>query len=154
MNRKEWHNRKGRSSKWINKTVRLAIYHRDNFRCVYCFQPKLKDYNGETLTLDHIVPRSKGGSDLPTNLVTACVGCNSSRQQRSHGANVMRRLQRHLDRPLNMEVGKVLRELCKLVKPENPAPLSEYLEERSAVQCLICGGHHMLLECPHRPETD
>lgn len=119
MNRKEWSSRKGRSSKWITPMLRLAIYHRDGFRCVYCRKPRLKNYSGENLSLDHVVPRSAGGTDDPTNLVTCCRSCNSSRQRRPHGANVMRRLQRHLDKPLNLEVGKVLWDFKRMTIPDD-----------------------------------
>ena len=64
---------------WIHKAVRLAIYLRDGFTCVYC----LRDLHGADpfdVTLDHLVPRSKGGTHETTNLVTACRSCNSSRQ--------------------------------------------------------------------------
>lgn len=39
--------------------------------CVYCGDP--------AQTLDHIVPRSKGGPDSPDNLVPACQRCNSAK---------------------------------------------------------------------------
>lgn len=32
--------------------------------------------SGEQLTLDHIIPRSRGGEETWENLVTACVRCN------------------------------------------------------------------------------
>lgn len=32
-----------------------------------------------TLTLDHVIPQSKGGKDSWTNLVTACKKCNSEK---------------------------------------------------------------------------
>lgn len=57
---------------WIRKCLRLAIHMRDHGRCVYC-------EGSDKLTLDHLKPASKGGSNEPRNLVTACVACNSSR---------------------------------------------------------------------------
>ena len=48
---------------------RQRIFELDQFECVYCGR------NGQ-LTLDHLLPRSKGGSDDDTNLVTACLTCN------------------------------------------------------------------------------
>lgn len=41
--------------------------------CVYC------DATGVPLNLDHVVARSRGGSDRPSNLVPACVGCNRAK---------------------------------------------------------------------------
>lgn len=49
-----------------------VIYHRDNHRCLYCGVqlPAVK------LTLDHVVPRSKGGPTSFENCATACEPCN------------------------------------------------------------------------------
>jgi 5-methylcytosine-specific restriction endonuclease McrA len=43
--------------------------------CTYCGDP--------ATTRDHIVPRSRGGSDDPSNLTPACLGCNASKQDRT-----------------------------------------------------------------------
>ena len=67
------------SGSWIHKAVRLAIYLRDGFTCVYCLRD-LHDTNPFDVTLDHLIPRSLGGTHETTNLVTACRSCNSSRQ--------------------------------------------------------------------------
>ena len=67
-------NRNG--SNWIRKDLRLAIYLRDNMTCVFC----KTHADNTTLTLDHVVSRSEGGSNGTPNLVTACRSCNSSRQ--------------------------------------------------------------------------
>lgn len=51
---------------------RVAILRRDRFRCRYCGAEP-----GESgLHVDHVHPRSKGGSDHHLNLVTACERCN------------------------------------------------------------------------------
>jgi hypothetical protein len=71
----------GRGSKWITPVKRLAIYLRDEFRCVYCGRD-LHDAHPRELTLDHLTPRCKGGSNEHTNLITACLNCNSRRQHR------------------------------------------------------------------------
>ena len=73
----------GQGSKWIAKSTRLAIYLRDGMSCVYCGHAVEE---GERLTLDHIRPASKGGQNSPTNLVTACLHCNSARGNRSLAA--------------------------------------------------------------------
>jgi len=49
---------------------RHNIFKRDNGQCQYCGTTK-------DLTLDHVIPRSKGGKSTWTNLVTACKKCNS-----------------------------------------------------------------------------
>ena len=49
---------------------RRAIFYRDDFVCQYC------GTRGKTLTLDHIIPRSRGGAHEWDNVVSACVQCN------------------------------------------------------------------------------
>jgi 5-methylcytosine-specific restriction endonuclease McrA len=58
---------------------RLRLYMRDKFRCQYCGEKKPV---GE-LTLDHILPRSRGGDNSPVNVVTACVPCNNRKSDRT-----------------------------------------------------------------------
>lgn len=67
---------------WISKHKRLAIYLRDGFLCCYCGSD-LHDAKPSDINLDHIKPRSKGGSNSETNLITACKSCNSQRQAKS-----------------------------------------------------------------------
>ena len=54
--------------------TRENVYRRDNFECVYC-----GNSNQRTLTLDHVIPQSKGGKDSWDNLVTACRQCNGEK---------------------------------------------------------------------------
>jgi 5-methylcytosine-specific restriction endonuclease McrA len=54
--------------------TRENIYRRDNFECVYCGCSTQK-----LLTLDHVIPQSKGGKNTWDNLVTACKPCNSEK---------------------------------------------------------------------------
>ena len=65
---------------WIRQEKRLAIYLRDGLACAWC-SASIED--GTTLSLDHLTPHSKGGSNRESNLVTACSRCNSSRGNRS-----------------------------------------------------------------------
>ena len=58
---------------------RLRIYMRDKFRCQYCGEKK----PASELTLDHILPRSRGGDNSPVNIVTACVPCNNRKSDRT-----------------------------------------------------------------------
>ena len=52
------------------KISRRALFARDGWRCVYC------GHSGGRLTLDHVVPRSKGGESIWENVVTSCAPCN------------------------------------------------------------------------------
>lgn len=66
----------------IRKDLRLAIYLRDRFQCVYC----LEDLHGAApfdVSLDHLKCQADGGDNSPGNLVTACRGCNCSRQDKT-----------------------------------------------------------------------
>jgi len=64
---------------WIRQDKRLALYLRDGFACVYC---GASVESGAQLTLDHLTPHSRGGSNDETNLVTCCERCNKSRGTR------------------------------------------------------------------------
>lgn len=57
--------------------TRRHILDRDRHTCQYCH------YRGEQLTLDHVIPRSRGGGDTWENLVTACVRCNVKKGNRT-----------------------------------------------------------------------
>lgn len=48
---------------------RQNVFRRDDYKCVYCGTK-------ERLTLDHVIPKSKGGPNSWTNLVTCCGDCN------------------------------------------------------------------------------
>ena len=52
------------------KISRRALFARDNWRCAYC------GTTGGKLTLDHVVPRSRGGDSVWENVVTSCAPCN------------------------------------------------------------------------------
>ena len=60
---------------------------RDNFTCIYCrAQPgyaiKGKVLNKSDFTVDHIVPKSKGGRDQWGNTACACYHCNHRKGDR------------------------------------------------------------------------
>ena len=59
------------------KISRRALFARDGWRCVYCGTT-----NGR-LTLDHVVPRSRGGESIWENVVTACAPCNHKKGNRT-----------------------------------------------------------------------
>lgn len=53
--------------------LRWKVLQRDGFRCQYC---GVGVRDGAILHIDHIVPRVRGGTDIPNNLKTACRECN------------------------------------------------------------------------------
>ena len=54
------------------KLNRRNIYARDQNRCQYCG----KRFKPSELSLDHVVPRSRGGPNAWNNMVCCCVRCN------------------------------------------------------------------------------
>lgn len=63
--------------------TRLRVFDRDAYKCTYCgvfcdiFDNKTRP------TIDHIIPRSKGGSSRYENLTTACFSCNGRKRDRT-----------------------------------------------------------------------
>lgn len=55
---------------------RREVLRRDHHSCQYCGSTKL-------LTLDHVLPRSRGGQHTWDNVVTACERCNSTKSNRT-----------------------------------------------------------------------
>jgi 5-methylcytosine-specific restriction endonuclease McrA len=56
---------------------RKNILRRDNHRCQYCGRGDVP------LTVDHVIPKARGGEDSWENLVTACVACNNKKGDRA-----------------------------------------------------------------------
>ena len=55
---------------------RRDVYKRDGYKCVYCG-------SSEDLSLDHVIPQSKGGTHDPSNLVACCFSCNAAKGPRT-----------------------------------------------------------------------
>lgn len=62
-----------------SRNMRTLIFLRDRFRCQYC---GIKG-TAFDMTLDHIVPRSRGGDSDPGNLCVACIPCNQRKGDRT-----------------------------------------------------------------------
>jgi 5-methylcytosine-specific restriction endonuclease McrA len=60
-------------------TNRHRIFARDRHRCQYCGRRG----TAFDLTLDHVLPKSRGGRTLAENLVTACQVCNNRKGDRT-----------------------------------------------------------------------
>lgn len=71
--------------------TRLKVFDRDNWTCRYCgykwpqnirhllYRGHPKGLKCKPITVDHVIPSSRGGGNGPTNLVTACQSCNQKR---------------------------------------------------------------------------
>ncbi|MBE9137683.1 HNH endonuclease [Nodosilinea sp. LEGE 07088] len=54
---------------------RREVFRRDQYRCQYCGSPR-------RLTIDHVIPHSKGGTHTWDNVVAACERCNTTKGDR------------------------------------------------------------------------
>ena len=54
--------------------TRAGLMHRDRYRCAYC--------GGRAETIDHVIPRSRGGPHAWTNCVACCAKCNHRKADR------------------------------------------------------------------------
>ncbi|MCB0834292.1 MAG: HNH endonuclease [Bacteroidetes bacterium] len=63
-----------------NRGIMLSkknILKRDGYQCQYC------GTKSHTLTVDHIIPKVRGGKDTWENLITACIHCNNRKGDRT-----------------------------------------------------------------------
>lgn len=56
-----------------------SLYARDGYNCQYC----LKKYSASSLTVDHVLPRSRGGPTSWENCVACCLKCNQRKADRT-----------------------------------------------------------------------
>ena len=70
--------------------TRKALFYRDKYRCQYCGAfPGVKE-----LTIDHVLPVSRGGRSNWENCVLACVKCNARKGNRTPAESRMKLLRR------------------------------------------------------------
>ncbi len=100
------------------KISRRALFARDDWRCVYC------GTSGVRLTLDHVVPRSRGGDSVWENVVTSCAPCNLRKGNRllEEAAMVLRKTPRPPAPAL----------FIRLAAPKIPSGWHPYLEPYAA----------------------
>lgn len=130
--RRSAHTPAAQGSKWIRPSTRWAIYHRDDFACIYCGKVG-------PLSLDHVHSVEGAGErdNSPANLVTCCVRCNSSKQAlpkrqwyavlRERGVSIpalRRRIARQTARPIDRERGRFLAS----VRPEEDEASASIVE--------------------------
>ena len=58
---------------------RRNLFKRDRYTCQYCGKQPGRD----ELTIDHVLPRSRGGSSTWLNCVLACLACNTRKGNRT-----------------------------------------------------------------------
>lgn len=59
------------------KLTRLEVFNRDRYTCQYCGKQTRQ------LTLDHVIPRYRGGEHTWENVVSACIPCNRRKAGRT-----------------------------------------------------------------------
>jgi 5-methylcytosine-specific restriction protein A len=64
--------RRGYDYRW--RQVARSVLERDGYLCRYC--------GGPATTVDHLIPKARGGTDDDGNLVAACRPCNSAKGSR------------------------------------------------------------------------
>jgi 5-methylcytosine-specific restriction endonuclease McrA len=100
------------------KISRRVLFARDGWRCAYCGEQSGR------LTLDHVVPRSRGGDSVWENVVTSCAPCNLRKGNRllEEAAMVLRRTPK--------PPGPAL--FIRLASPKVPTTWKPYLEPFAA----------------------
>ncbi len=69
----------------MNEDIRYNVLRRDNFTCVLC-GATAKD--GAKLQVDHIIPVSKGGKTVMSNLQTLCERCNKGKNNKVNAEDI------------------------------------------------------------------
>lgn len=70
-------------SDYISAELRARIRQQASNQCGYCLS--LQQYVLGTLEIEHIIPKTAGGSNAEENLWMACRPCNSHKADRTHG---------------------------------------------------------------------
>ena len=60
----------------IHQCKKFRVFIKDDFTCTYCAKPMSPKTK---LTVDHIVPKAKGGTNAYSNITTACQCCNGKK---------------------------------------------------------------------------
>lgn len=69
------------------KINRHRVFRRDGYKCVYCASNK-------NLTIDHVIPKSRGGKNTWLNLATCCSHCNKVKGDKTPSEAGMKMIQK------------------------------------------------------------
>ena len=100
------------------KITRKAVLARDSWTCQYCGKTK------PGLTVDHVIPRSRGGASIWENIVAACAACNRRKGNRLPREASMH--PRHLPKPPGPLV------FIRISSPRIPVTWERYLVTSAA----------------------
>jgi len=76
------------SADWVN--IREAVLRRDKYKCLECGTP----CRSAEADVHHLLPRSAGGADEPSNLVTLCDGCHAAHHPKLAGRLARRAMEK------------------------------------------------------------
>ncbi len=98
---------------------RKNLYLRDRYVCQYC----AKKFPAGTLSMDHVIPKSRGGQTSWTNIVTSCIICNTRKADRTPVEAKMKVIKapyapRHLDIDVLHIEGRRYKEWDMFLKPK------------------------------------
>ncbi|MGR8919620.1 MAG: HNH endonuclease [Gammaproteobacteria bacterium] len=75
--------KQSRRGRWLQRDIpplsNKELFYRDGNLCMYCG----REHGPQQLTRDHVVPLSRGGRDVWSNVVTACRSCNTRKGGRT-----------------------------------------------------------------------
>lgn len=136
----------------LNIKTKFIMKRQDNIRerlfkesagcCIYCGHPLTE----ETMEIDHIVPKSRGGTGEYENKVCACPRCNAMKQDmdvtefiRSMPPKKFRAYENRLESLF--EQGKLSAEKWDRLNPVTPFPETDRMSECPMWQifCYLCG---------------
>jgi hypothetical protein len=64
----------------VSEELRALVVERARDRCEYCLSPA--NYATQRFSIEHVMPRAKGGQNSFENLALACQGCNNHKYNR------------------------------------------------------------------------
>jgi 5-methylcytosine-specific restriction endonuclease McrA len=97
------------------KITRKAVLARDSWTCQYCGSRK------PGLTVDHVIPRSRGGESVWENIVASCASCN-----RRKGNRLPREIQMH---PRTRPTAPGPTVFIRIASPTIPVAWRQYLPQ-------------------------
>ena len=108
---------------WSTTTREWLREHENPNECIYCGSK-------ENLTTEHILPKSRGGPDIPDNVIKACRKCNLEKgSKRMYEWKGLENINEHS----RIAEGKYLKLLYKLHKKRNTLNISD-----TAILCPKC----------------
>lgn len=117
----------------ISKKCRFGVFQRDHFICQYCGRTP----PDAILEVDHIVPRSQGGSDDEANLITSCFECNRGKSDGNIPVNAI---------PLELRVD-VIREREDQLQAYYEIQKERYLRAEKDLE-MVCNHYKKIADKP------